>query len=192
MIELLENITAKVECNDKIGTAFLISTSVAMTAYHVIKDNPQNILLTFKNGITFKATIHELIDHEYKVKDIALLILENPVNNISLIDLCCADIHVKDTWTSRGFPAGKEDGENLFGISNVVQQVHNDLKDGKYNIELNHENKFDSYSGVSGAPLVIYGAIVGMINSELIQTGKTRELKALSSIHFRDLITIVR
>ena len=189
MIELLENITARVECVDKIGTAFLISKSVAMTAFHVVRDNPQDILLTFKNGTTLKATVHELIDDEYKTKDIALLILEKSIADISLIDLCCADIHVKDIWVSRGFPAGKMSGENIFGTGNVVQQVHSNLKDGKYNIELNHENKFDSYSGVSGAPVVIYNTIVGIINSELTQKGTTRELMALSSIHFKDLTT---
>lgn len=191
MIEYLENIIAKVQCGDeskKTGTAFLISTSVAITAYHVVKDNPQKILLIFRSGEVINATIHEFIKEEHKAKDIALLVLEKTVDNISLIDFCCADVHAGDKWISRGFPAGKEDGENLFSNDNIVQQVYPDLKNGKYNIDLNHDKKFESYAGVSGAPLVISRTIVGVINSELNQTGKSIELKALSLNHFKDLI----
>lgn len=191
MVERIENITARVQCGDengKIGTAFLITPSIAMTAYHVVKDNPDHILLTFKTGCDINATIHELIEEKHKCLDVVLLELDKPIDNVSLVDLCCADIHPGDKWISRGFPSGKEGGENLFGQDKVVQQVHSTLKNGKYNIELNHDKKYDSYAGVSGAPLVISQTIVGIINSELNQNGKSIELNALSINYFDDLM----
>ncbi|MFD2914142.1 hypothetical protein [Psychroserpens luteus] len=45
---------------------------------------------------------------------------------------------------------------------------------------MNHNLKWSSYEGISGAPLIVDDKIIGIINSELVENKESKELCALS------------
>ncbi|MFL0146653.1 hypothetical protein, partial [Tenacibaculum maritimum] len=62
------------------------------------------------------------------------------------------------------------------------------LKSKKIDIELNHNFKWSSYEGISGAPLIVNDKIIGIINSELIEKQESKELCALSIKHLEKIL----
>lgn len=186
----LAKIVYKVECGESIGTAFFISNNRAITAFHVIGSdysvNP--IYLKDTVGNTYEAQLSNKIDDYYKKLDIALLEvnLPVPIDNFPIL-VAYDSIEENTTCSSRGFPKSKQiTADNL---TCTVNQQLQQVKDNKIDIELEHSKKLDSYKGYSGAPLLIDNAIIGLINTELIERGLSKELSALSLKHIKKLIT---
>jgi len=191
MIENIRNITFQVKCGaESCGTAFLISKSFAITAYHVVEDYESNpIELYQNNSFVTKCNLHEIIDEKYRTLDIVLLCLENELNSRYFFKISNPiKLITGINWKSWGFPSAKiTDGEPMFENCTVNQQLDY-LKNDKIDILLNHNQKFDSYEGLSGAPLIIDEYIVGIINTELTVNKKSKELNALSVKHWSELL----
>ncbi|WP_179347664.1 trypsin-like serine protease [Winogradskyella pacifica] len=179
----LTSLVYQINCGTKNGTAFLITKNFALTVYHVVSEHKsQDIKLSQNDKLIVKAKIISDDIEESKVKDFAILELEEEVLNVSFLCLAnSTNIKPGTKWTSRGYPKSKMDtGENMYQDDNTVHQHLSYLKSRKIDIELNHNLKWSSYEGISGAPLIIDDKIIGIINSELIEKQKSKELCALS------------
>lgn len=185
----LKNIVCRVESGMKSGTGFLINDEYVLTAFHVL-DDLNTINLYFDSIQEHRdATYIDDKNDEYKNKDIALLRLTKKACCKEYLSFLNRKLRPKEQWTSRAYPKTKgNSGNNFIGDEHVIQQHHDVLKNGKYDIELEHDQKLDSYEGVSGAPLIIDMLIAGVINSELKEQSISKELYALSTYHFLELL----
>lgn len=186
---LLSNIVCRVESGKKSGTGFLINDEYVLTAFHVLDD--LNMINLHFDSIEEpkKATYIDDNNDEYKKKDIALLRLTTKACCKEYLSFLNRRLIPNEKWTSRAYPKTKgTSGNNFIGDDHVIQQHHPDLKKGKYDIELEHDHKLSTYEGVSGAPLIIDKLIAGVINSELKEQSISKELYALSTYHFQELL----
>lgn len=192
MYDILSDTVFRVKCGDINGTAFLINKSIAITAFHVVKKYDTNkIELMIGEEVLSNAILHESIKEDYKKKDIALLSLEKEISRAKYLSFASVEkITAGSEWLSRGFPACKQyTGENIIkGSGYTVNQQLNSLKNYKIDIELNHALKWGSYAGMSGAPLIINEIVVGVINTELIESEASKEMYAISVKNFSDLL----
>ncbi len=185
--QTLTNLVYQVNCGTKNGTAFLISKKYALTVYHVISEHDSNdIRLSQNDELILKAKIISADIKESKVMDFAILELEKEVLDDKFLSIAYStNIKTGTKWTSRGYPKSKIDtGENMYQDDNTVHQHLSQLKSKKIDIELNHNLKWSSYEGISGAPLIVDDKIIGIINSELIEKQESKELCALSIKYF--------
>lgn len=187
----IENIVFKVECGSKIGSAFIISSHKAITAFHVVSDYQDNdIFLTGISSEKVKVTLSSTIDENYKKLDVALLILEEKIeinNNLNFV--IYEEIPAGTKWTSRGYPESKSNmGDNLLeDDGNIVNQHLSLLRNNKIDIELEHKKKLSTYAGYSGAPILIDGDLIGFINQELLENNQSKELTGLTFKHLEKL-----
>lgn len=188
----LENIVLKVECGSKVGSAFLINSCRVITAFHVVSEyKDSDIFLIGISGEKIKATLSSSINDHYKKLDVALLILEKEIEVVENINFVSyEEIPSGTKWISRGYPESKVfTGDNLLEDNdNVVNQHLNLLRNGKIDIELEHKQKLSTYAGYSGAPILIDGDLIGLINQELVENSQSKELTGLTFKHFSDLL----
>lgn len=175
----LNEIVFKVTCGqESSGTAFLISKSLALTAFHVIKEHKDNeIVISNGRNEVSKAKLSEIINvnyEYYKKIDIAILELSTVIpyeNRIDFVDY--TNIPKGTKWCSRGFPGTKNlDADNILENDGafVTQQLR-ELRNHRVDIELQHNKKLVKYSGYSGGPLIIDNSIAGVLLSELLENG---------------------
>ena len=184
----LSKVICRVTCGDSCGSAFLVNCNFALTAFHVL-DDLNNILLHF-DGVNepYKAQYASEFD-QYETIDIAVLRINEKIECDCFFDFANRKINPGEKWESRAYPAVKgTTGNNFFGNDHVVQQQLSDLKNNKYDVELEHDKKLSSYKGVSGSPLIIDEKICGIINSELLEKNESKELCAISCKYFIDLL----
>lgn len=178
----------KVLCDDEHGTGFLISNELILTAFHVV-DECEKIKVTFDNKEELEVVIHELIDDTYKELDIAILKLDKIVDFYKDIKIVDCDLIPNSKWISRGYPQVQDvTGTNLIQSGNIINQQLKELFEDKIDLQLDIGQTFDSYKGLSGAPLVIGDMICGIINSELLERGISKQLNALSIKYFKKLL----
>lgn len=184
MYNILTNVVFQLSCGDSNGTCFLINKNTAITVYHVVKEHEEHEIILSKNceKVTV-ARIHENIDANCKEKDFAILKLDVDIEFPEYLQFgLIKKIDVGTKWISRGYPLPKScNGENVIEHShNCVNQHFSEILNKKIDIELNHTKKWENYSGMSGAPLLISGKVIGIINSELTNNQTSKELYALS------------
>jgi len=180
-----------VQCGDRSGTAFLLNDNIAITAYHVIADCENGKAINLKFTSTKKTFEADYItsDEKYKRLDVALLSVKGSVEMKAFLQPAIRQLDVKQKWCSRGYPMTKQDfGENLISDDNIINQIFNAPERGKFDIQLDLSLKFDTYEGLSGAPLIIGDHLVGLINTQFDQNGTVRELYALSLKYFEGLL----
>ncbi len=186
---LLSNIICRVVCGESHGTAFFINCKIAITAFHVLEDLSQIKLYFDGKEEAYNAKYIKPQDYNYEEIDIALLEIEKELNTSDFLEFVNRDINPKEEWTSRAYPIVKgNEGNNFLGSEHIIQQQLVALKNNKYDIELEHDQKLSSYKGVSGSPLIINGRIAGVINSELTERGESKELCAISTKYFCKLL----
>lgn len=191
MNEILNDIVFRIECGSKKGTGFLLNNQIALTAFHVVKECSSNEIFAYfnNNGNPQTATLHSLSIEKYKKLDVALLSFADEFKCQNFIECADKELKVGDNWESRGFPAAKiETGTNLFGEANKINQILQVLQNDKINLHLDFQLKFNSYAGLSGAPLIVENKIVGIINVELLEIGQAKEIHALSLKYFKELL----
>jgi hypothetical protein len=181
----------RIECGAEQGTGFLISSNLILTAYHVVCENDDEEIKVYfsrKEEIVY-GEIHGLISETWKSLDVAIIQLDENIDFYEEIKIL--DISLDDgmNWISRGFPQNKDRKAENFILepNNYINGQHEELHENN-DIDLNFNSKLTTYSGYSGAPLIVNECIVGMIRSELPQNGIARELYGLSIKHFKDLL----
>ncbi|PQJ46362.1 hypothetical protein BTN99_13625 [Vibrio campbellii] len=83
------------------------------------------------------------------------------------------------------------DGLDINPIGNtIITSYYDNLTDDrtKYDIDLSVDNKWDSFKGMSGSPLIINDYAYGVITTETLQNGNAKELCALSTSKFVSLL----
>jgi hypothetical protein len=185
---ILDNNVCKVIVGDKNkhGTGFLISNEFILTAFHVVRDFTNNIKVKFESiEKEIKVELSELIDKNLKDLDIALLKINNPDLIYKPIPIMETSLYHGQEWRSKGFPSLKPDGEKL---TSTISQYFQKLQI-KHDLELDvDKGKHKTFSGMSGAPVIVNNSIVAIINQNLSNGENAVELKALSIKYFRDLL----
>lgn len=194
MYNTLTNVVFQLSCGDSNGTCFLINKNTAITVYHVIKEHEKHEIILSKNCERIaSARVHENIDNNCKEKDFAILILDVDIEFAEYLEFgIIRQIEVGSKWISRGYPLPKScNGENVIEHNdNCVNQHFHEILNKKIDIELNHNKKWENYSGMSGAPLLIGGKVVGVINSELTSNQTSKELYALSVGSLEEILSL--
>lgn len=187
----LSKIICRVISGESCGSAFLVNREFALTAFHVL-DDPCNILLFF-DGVNepYKVEYASEFD-KYKSMDIGVLKINKKIECDCFFEFADRKINPGEKWVSRAYPAIKgTSGNNFLGDDHIVQQQLSNLKNNKYDIELEHDKKLSSYKGVSGSPLIIDEKIFGIINSELLEKKESKELCAISCKYFIELLKLL-
>lgn len=158
---LVESSVVKIIYKKENGTGFFIAADTIMTAYHIFLDSEID-----KDFIFFRTNDGEInkvsILHFDIENDICLLKVTK--GNYSYLPLTETSIQINDNWNSFGFPY-KEDSQGLRIFGTINQLVKNEKYDFTLNC-LNIESDYD-YSGLSGAPIMSSGRVVGMALTQL-------------------------
>ena len=196
MIEKLKKNVCKISVSGlketQQGTGFLISNKLIMTAYHVLEGNNKlgEIKVHFNDDI-YSVTLHKFINEEYKILDVAILELKEEVDFYQNINFLDKKLNSNEKWITRGYPLAKDEtGEELTHRDCVIHQHLDELSSGNYDIELNLHGKLDSYSGLSGSPIIVDEKIVGFLTKELSDS-RVKEFRGLSFKYFKELINEV-
>jgi len=187
----LKNNICKIICGDKQGTGFLINRNLILTAYHIVDQYAKKPIRISLDGLDIEVKLHEHIDDTYKKMDIAVLELEDTIENYHHIELVDIELNsgTKYKWETRGYPLfkGKEGAKISLDSRTYINDQLKELHE-KNDLELNIDKKFNSYRGFSGSPLIVNNNIVGIIKSELLENGEAKELSALSVKYYKDLL----
>lgn len=187
-----KQVTARLQCGKEFGTAFLISPTRALTAYHAIMDHVEEkspIFLDFpflKDGkreailINARETLEEDVD-------IAILEFENPVEEVDPLILISRDLNKDYPWEAFGFPITKtKTGDFFVGdfSHNVIQHISQydldlkcstpDITDQKYIVK-----------GASGSAVIVKDEVVALLSYKM--AGGT--IGAVSIRSARNLLT---
>ena len=187
--EELRNFIFNVGDSENNATAFLVSSRYAVTVEHAIGKKEDIIL---NNGINqLDAKVIYKSSDEGLDRDIAILKFEEDVDIDIGISISSYDIKEDDDWITYGYPAyDNYIGDYLNGAKNKILQVFKLPEEHKHNVKLKYDDlHIEDFSGFSGAPLIVKGHIVGIINTERIQRNKSVRLTALSVNYFSDVLS---
>lgn len=173
------------------GTAFLISPTRVLTATHNIKLHLQNnsieIILEFLNSGNKRNVRKALPIEGYITSAVVILELDVPVNQCFL---CFSDFGfgLGDEFSTFGYPTVKWNTGQWVDdkISRVLGET--DYNPFDWNIDLSHHTKIADFSGLSGAPLLVEGKLVGVMISEATEEGKAISLGAIGISKFDKLL----
>ncbi|MGA9241150.1 MAG: trypsin-like peptidase domain-containing protein [Silvibacterium sp.] len=141
------------------GTGFLVSDSIVITAWHVV-ENAATIDLDFQG---FRTTARIIARHS----DIAALRCSSPVPTTPLPigDLLAAD----QCWETFGFPAFNPGGVALAGAIRYFDSSQDSSPIQLFCEEL-AAGAGAGVPGLSGAPCIVDGSVVGVINEAIIDS----------------------
>ncbi|WP_435308756.1 trypsin-like peptidase domain-containing protein [Sebaldella termitidis] len=159
----------KIIYNDKSGTAFLIDENRVLTARHCLDnyDESKDIYIEFYNISNEKIKrvakpIYIRISEQLSL-DIAILKLESPVIEAEKLKIFNFKIEYDIKWETFGYP--NETGISVKGRVNETRGDNYSLYD--YDLYLEYENNNFETSGLSGAPVIIDGKIVGIVTDDM-------------------------
>ncbi len=187
MIEaLMRAATCSVSCGANSGTGHLVREDRVLTAFHCVSgasENNETIVLRFSSltgGDAEIQVIASLVDSEVEL-DIAVLSIA-PLVNRQPLAITTAPQREGVDWLSFGFPAGKVIGHRLSG---QIQQVLSTPR-AKIDVDLSvtHSAQLDSYSGMSGAAVVVEGRSCGLVR--LRHNGGIAAISMRAIQHFLD------
>lgn len=163
----IQKLTGKIKVNSEIvGTGFLITNNIVVTARHVVHKNrfgepsEKEIIFIINANEVIGRTLN-LIDAYNKNIDVVFIELCNPVLDIDLTKLIKSKKTIIDyTFNSYGFPNESIEGFYFEGVVTSDIYVNNE-----YDISLKVKEEYFlcSYNGLSGAPICINDFLVGFI-----------------------------
>ena len=172
MIFQIENITGKILENNKVvGTGFLITSNLFMTARHNIHNNmdgepdEKEVFINLAAIGHIKGKTINLKKSYLERIDIVIIQLENAVTNIKLTKFFKLKNSSKDyMFRTYGYP--KEKLEGFFIEGTVISDTINSIENNDYILKIEKSYCLQSYKGLSGAPILIDNFIVGVIIAE--------------------------
>jgi energy-coupling factor transporter ATP-binding protein EcfA2 len=192
MRDNIKKAIARVHCGGKNGTAFLISATQLLTAYHVVQryDDGTPISLEFlfpdERGKRSARLLNKRESAESGI-DMALLELDSPIEDTEPLNLSAVNLEYGVPWKAFGFPSTKyTTGEIFLGeVSQLVEQ-----HESKYDTDLschkpNITDKDYVVGGASGSPIFVNNEVVAVLSDKM--PGGT--LGAVSMVLARDLLT---
>src|SRR5215217_5631053 len=185
----IENAVLEISCNGKTGTTFNVQSTdnehLLLTAYHLVSQhvlNPVRVKIVRSGNTTEVQAVVVKYDPD---QDIALLKLTQDVSDLKPLPLAAKQLAYGSQWETFGFPAAKvEHGGRYTGT--VSSTVEGSIWDSDLNCD--QTNILSNFDGLSGAPLVIEGYVVGIINHQLSHSlGATTFLKCRETLNQYDL-----
>lgn len=161
------SIVVPVWCGSEKGTAFFISPTKLLTAFHVVAEyvaDDSDIFISV-NGITTECTCEELA----KGRDIAILTCVSYINECSPYSLLSSDCRKGQVLSIVGYPEELGNGIDAFSFSVVNVRTITSIPN-QFDIVVRRIDKFalSTYMGMSGSPVVNdFGSVVGIVTDEL-------------------------
>ena len=161
------SIVVPVWCGSERGTAFFISPTKLLTAFHVVAEyvaDDSDIFISV-NGITTECNCEELA----KGIDIAILTCVSYKNECSPYSLLASDCRKGQVLSVVGYPEELGNGVDAFSFSVVNVRTITSIPN-QFDIVVRRIDTFalSTYMGMSGSPVVNdFGSVVGIVTDEL-------------------------
>lgn len=161
------SIVVPVWCGSERGTAFFISPTKLLTAFHVVAEyvaDGSDIFINV-NGITTECNCEELA----KGRDIAILTCVSYKNECSPYSLLASDCRKGQVLSVVGYPEELGNGVDAFSFSVVNVRTITSIPN-QFDIVVRRIDTFalSTYMGMSGSPVVNdFGSVVGIVTDEL-------------------------
>lgn len=161
------SIVVPVWCGSERGTAFFISPTKLLTAFHVVAEyvaDDSDIFISV-NGITTECNCEELA----KGRDIAILTCVSYKNESSPYSLLASDCRKGQVLSVVGYPEELGNGVDAFSFSVVNVRTITSIPN-QFDIVVRRIDTFalSTYMGMSGSPVVNdFGSVVGVVTDEL-------------------------
>lgn len=177
------SIVVPVRCGSERGTAFFISPTKLLTAFHVVAEyvaDDSDIFISV-NGITEECTCEELA----KGRDIAILTCVSYKNECSPYSLLASDCRKGQVLSVVGYPEELGNGVDAFSFSVVNVRTITSIPN-QFDIVVRRIDSFalSTYMGMSGAPVINdFGSVVGVVTDELYNSlGYTSILSVMENL----------
>lgn len=177
------SIVVPVRCGSERGTAFFISPTKLLTAFHVVAEyvaDDSDIFISV-NGITAECTCEELA----KGRDIAILTCVSYKNECSPYSLLASDCRKGQVLSIVGYPEELGNGVDAFSFSVVNVRTITSIPN-QFDIVVRRIDSFalSTYMGMSGAPVINdFGSVVGVVTDELYNSlGYTSILSVMENL----------
>lgn len=161
------SIVVPVWCGSERGTAFFISPTKLLTAFHVVAEyvaDDSDIFISV-NGLTTECTCEELA----KGRDIAILTCVSYKNECSPYSLLASDCRKGQVLSVVGYPEELGNGIDAFSFSVVNVRSITSIPN-QFDMVVRRIDTFalSTYMGLSGSPVVNdFGSVVGIVTDEL-------------------------
>ena len=161
------SIVVPVWCGSERGTAFFISPTKLLTAFHVVAEyvaDDSDIFISV-NGITTECNCEELA----KGRDIAILTCVSYKNECSPYSLLASDCRKGQVLSVVGYPEELGNGVDAFSFSVVNVRTITSIPN-QFDIVVRRIDTLalSTYMGLSGSPVVNdFGSVVGIVTDEL-------------------------
>lgn len=168
----IEDITGKIlEKNKVVGTGFLITPNLFITARHNVHNNidgepnEKEVFINLAKIGNIKGKTINLKNAYLKRMDIVAIKLENSITNIKLTKFFKLKNSSKNyMFQTYGYPKEKPEGFYIEGV--VISDTINSIENNDYELKIEESYYLQSYKGLSGAPILINNFIVGIIVAE--------------------------
>ncbi|WP_406866999.1 trypsin-like serine protease (plasmid) [Priestia megaterium] len=175
MDDKFKKATARITCGGKFGTAFLIDSSHAITAYHVVKRSvkgcPINLVFPLLGESGDRSA--QLLNTRDKFNtgiDFAILQLDEPIENIETFQLTAKELTSELSWSAYGLPSTREitGGQSFKGDVSMSVKQHI----SQYDIDLDCikpviiDPKY-VVSGASGSAVMVDDEVVAILSHRM-------------------------
>lgn len=182
----IEVATVQVTCGDKSGTAFFVATEgdkqILLTSEHNLPEG-QPVKL-YLNDKEVEAEILERISD----RDVTILELKNEhATIIPALPLKKIEIPYNENWETYGFPTQRVNSGGRY-----TGNVSRTNAGTKWDVDLECEqySNLEQFDGLSGAPLVMNGHVVGVIGYDTVGTLGATSINSIAEILNMHLVIV--
>ncbi|MGR5241872.1 Hachiman antiphage defense system protein HamA [Photobacterium damselae subsp. damselae] len=173
-VHIIESVT---ENSKSRGTCFAITDEHLITAAHVIKKDSINYCYLKSDDYVRQRKLQLEVLAIYDELDIAVL-KTSGYELLEYIAVCELELKISQEVKSCGYPLEKAQNHEPFNssISNITSMVETN----KFSFSLHQADNITNYKGMSGAPLLYNGCVIGVL---LVQHGGN----SLYAVSFSDI-----
>ncbi|MFR5131033.1 MAG: trypsin-like peptidase domain-containing protein [Segatella copri] len=168
--ELAGTTIVPVWCGNERGTAFFISETQLLTAFHVVVENKVDGSAIYINvdGLDVECSYDDVA----KDRDLALLTCKNYRNDESHFRLLASDCRKGQSLSIIGYPEELGNGIDIFkfNVTNI-RPISNPAYQFDIIVRRTDELSLSSYAGMSGSPVINeFGSVIGVVTDEMYNT----------------------
>jgi len=162
----IEVATVQVTCGGNLGTAFFVTTDgdkqILLTSEHNLPEG-QPVKLYLNDAEVEVEILERILD-----RDVAILELKNQSATIfPVLPLKKIEIPYNENWETYGFPTQRVNSGGRY--TGNVSRTNNGTK-WDVDLECEQYGNLEQFDGLSGAPLVMNGHVVGVIGYDTVGT----------------------